>query len=180
MVIPSLPHARGGVSAAGGPRRPKGPSSPRPWGCFSIALSKLTVEGVFPTPVGVFPARMIYATSWGKSSPRPWGCFLRRKPLHVVHAVFPTPVGVFLMRTAIMTGSRCLPHARGGVSWRGDRSSSPLSSSPRPWGCFSLPAVHPLFLDVFPTPVGVFQGGSPPVPILSSLPHARGGVSLTP
>ena len=73
------------------------------------------MQGVFPTPVGVFLGLLIvlgysmslpharggvskncypdYATPG--SSPRPWGCFLFTKYFQAVVDVFPTPVGVF-------------------------------------------------------------------------------------
>ena len=51
-------------------------------------------------------------------------------------------------------------------------------SSPRTWGCFS----HAVTLlppgNVFPTHVGVFLSGRIPAQLRSSLPHARGGVSI--
>ena len=70
----SLPHARGGVSRyhqsiadkdKSSPRpwgcffsytgsREFARSSPRPWGCFSSGMMFITIEAVFPTPVGVF------------------------------------------------------------------------------------------------------------------------------
>ena len=54
-----------------------------------------------------------------------------------------------------------------------------LVSSPRAWGCFYLKLYSAELKTVFPTRVGVF----PVIPRLSqsptSLPHARGGVSLT-
>ena len=31
-------------------------SSPRPWGCFFTQVCNWCATGVFPTPVGVFPA----------------------------------------------------------------------------------------------------------------------------
>ena len=53
-----------------------------------------------------------------------------------VWPVFPTPVGVFLILPVILLITRCLPHARGGVSFRRSRLTFLLQSSPRPWGCF--------------------------------------------
>ena len=70
-------------------------SSPRPWGCFHHAGRWLAIQGVVPTPVGVFlkrpsplfdeasrpHARGGVSTMRGDgwrfrgSSPRPWGCF---------------------------------------------------------------------------------------------------------
>ena len=71
----------------------------------------------------------------------------------------------------------CLPHARGGVSSLTRFSITALVSSPRPWGCFSLPfsAYKPVL--VFPTPVGVFRTKVGQPLFGNSLPHARGGVS---
>ena len=51
-----LPHARGGVSGDSMPSRVRMRSSPRPWGCFLVNFSKQQGNGVFPTPVGVFPS----------------------------------------------------------------------------------------------------------------------------
>ena len=70
---------------------------------------------VFPTPVGVFPARIRLAVelsglpharggvssapglvdATGESSPRPWGCFQSQAQGYRQLLVFPTPVGVF-------------------------------------------------------------------------------------
>ena len=50
----SLPHARGGVSAANSFSSAIKPSSPRPGGCFLHFEPRQPNAGVFPTPVGVF------------------------------------------------------------------------------------------------------------------------------
>ncbi len=52
-----LPHARGGVSSSG--LRCSSPvgSSPRTWGCFPKPAARTKARLVFPTHVGVFPAR---------------------------------------------------------------------------------------------------------------------------
>ena len=52
-------------------------------------------------------------------------------------------------------------------------------SSPRPWGCFSRSYTGIDWIEVFPTPVGVFLSGSAMRISRTGLPHARGGVSLT-
>ena len=113
------------------------------------------------------------------SSPRPWGCFLHRFN-HFCHLLlFPTPVGVFPGCSRRISLKRTLPHARGGVSPREKLPVPARISSPRPWGCFSFhPRVRPL-LALFPTPVGVFLRQSGRIPSCHSLPHARGGVSVT-
>ena len=114
-TLPSLPHARGGVSKmvayANGSRK----SSPRPWGCFLRGRTALLSTSVFPTPVGVFPSLLetwhrllglpharggvsvinISAVFDVESSPRPWGCFPLRRKSSAALKVFPTPVGVF-------------------------------------------------------------------------------------
>ena len=51
-----LPHARGGVSLIRAGADKAIVSSPRPWGCFSVASPRRTAISVFPTPVGVFPS----------------------------------------------------------------------------------------------------------------------------
>ena len=50
-------------------------------------------------------------------------------------------------------------------------------SSPRAWGCFRRRHSGWLARRVFPTCVGVFPAGLPPVSDRISLPHVRGGVS---
>ena len=95
---PGLPHARGGVSMGLASQAHIGLSSPRPWGCFGCESTQKTLQYVFPTPVGVFPAaspapgirwRLPHARGGvsllfhfhcmdEKSSPRPWGCFYHR------------------------------------------------------------------------------------------------------
>jgi hypothetical protein len=54
-----LPHARGGVSDPRYPVWSLGLSSPRPWGCFRLDANWAAGDGVFPTPVGVFPIREV-------------------------------------------------------------------------------------------------------------------------
>ena len=113
--VRSLPHARGGVSAAGTGKIERGSSSPRPWGCFRAEVRFCVTPFVFPTPVGVFPAHRA-GQSRGSclpharggvstcttiylitilSSPRPWGCFCHGLCSLTSCRVFPTPVGVF-------------------------------------------------------------------------------------
>ncbi len=54
-LTPSLPHARGGVSAPDLAAVHRLRSSPRTWGCFLNMLPTLQPISVFPTHVGVFP-----------------------------------------------------------------------------------------------------------------------------
>ena len=135
-AIGCLPHARGGVSHAIQTLPIAARSSPRPWGCFYASRLLYGVAGVVPTPVGVFlihvqPAplriRLPHARGGvsgitlethtdGGSSPRPWGCFYHIQILHDHERVFPTPVGVFRLLSVLTARTRCLPHARGGVS----------------------------------------------------------------
>ena len=192
-----LPHARGGVS----PKKPRPPgpwaSSPRPWGCFRLRPHWRRGLPVFPTPVGVFPAgprlrpgglglpharggvsvRKLIQREVEESSPRPWGCFPYRCSGCAERGVFPTPVGVFPLCSGLNGFCWCLPHARGGVSTLRAIQTRTASSSPRPWGCFSLLDGSPVVVIVFPTPVGVFLPLTFPSWRASSLPHARGGVS---
>ena len=70
----SLPHVRGGVSAAGENRFTDRQSSPRAWGCFYSCQAGISLSPVFPTCVGVFPIVRNFI---------------------VAFLVFPTCVGVF-------------------------------------------------------------------------------------
>ena len=155
LAADRLPHARGGVSSPRGDWKRRTRSSPRPWGCFRHRHHQHH-HHVFPTPVGVFlmaKAAQLNAfclpharggvsmlteaeKEWLESSPRPWGCF-RPHPASVrLRLVFPTPVGVFPGCLWPFPATSCLPHARGGVSWRETILSQFDKSSPRPWGCF--------------------------------------------
>ena len=153
-----LPHARGGVSEGTEEWAYASASSPRPWGCFSLKTRGKIMEALFPTPVGVFPARCsplsfqeplpharggvsTVGRNNGRencSSPRPWGCFLKRREIRWLKTLFPTPVGVFLYPYPLLRKCRTLPHARGGVSAILPRIATAFRSSPRTWGCFSF------------------------------------------
>ena len=112
------------------------------------------------------------------SSPRPWGCFLKRREIRWLKTLFPTPVGVFLYPYPLLRKCRTLPHARGGVSWRGYVTPESSLSSPRPWGCFRFSGAALGRRSLFPTPVGVFLIEATIVVPADPLPHARGGVSF--
>ena len=134
--IPSLPHARGGVSIRVLKLRSWHLSSPRPWGCFLWQIIQTYISFVFPTPVGVFPDSVISSgackrlpharggvsikcqreITCSSSSPRPWGCFFFPVQRRFQRPVFPTPVGVFPKGRQGVATLRRLPHARGGVS----------------------------------------------------------------
>ena len=92
-------------------------------------------------------------------SPRSWGCFQTDDQQNDDQQVFPTLVGVF--PPSLPCGLKT------------------IRSSPRSWGCFYMLAFGRGLIVVFPTLVGVFlppgRYGSTP----HSLPHARGGVSLS-
>ena len=93
--------------------------------------------------------------------------------------VFPTHVGVFPHKTCSSPDVAGLPHARGGVSELIASLESAGESSPRTWGCFSLSRVFLHGAGVFPTHVGVFLGDFTGINPGISLPHARGGVSIS-
>ena len=120
------------------------------------------------------------AASHYRSSPRPWGCFRAITALAGGVAVFPTPVGVFLAHAAQAAPQWSLPHARGGVSFLQEVTLTVPLSSPRPWGCFYPKRCLPCLAPVFPTPVGVFPDPACTILPHNSLPHARGGVSISP
>ena len=87
-------------------------------------------------------------------------------------------MGVFPNRSPIPASMIGLPHARGGVSHIKLHLFVVLTSSPRPWGCFSRACPQGMTGLVFPTPVGVFLILPTSNHWSKGLPHARGGVSL--
>ena len=153
---------------------------------------------VFPTHVGVFPARLrpvrrirrlpharggvskrqLSAILARRSSPRTWGCFWSAPKSLNAPKVFPTHVGVFPLRPARRHACAGLPHARGGVSGLPRRHRATTLSSPRTWGCFLFRARPPRQGRVFPTHVGVFLEVQRWPLRAARLPHARGGVSV--
>ena len=128
---------------------------------------------------GVSPSYRLSSHMAG-SSPRPWGCFQIRCLIMTRAIVFPTPVGVFLGGLFDIVFKWGLPHARGGVSISLHVYSRNYQSSPRPWGCFCTFTGVSHKGNVFPTPVGVFLKKPDTMIRLCSLPHARGGVSVSP
>ena len=194
-----LPHARGGVSKRVIAKHGLIRSSPRTWGCFHRARPRHARQGVFPTHVGVFlvgthslPAALGLPHARGGvsqaqrlcaahrvSSPRTWGCFQLGQHIRHFAQVLPTHVGVFLVLWALRRSGWRLPHARGGVSNLPTLRPSLLLSSPRTWGCFRRWPPVAGTPEVFPTHVGVFPGDGGPRISPRSLPHARGGVSVS-
>ena len=73
-----------------------------------------------------------------------------------------------------------LPHACGGVSMLTKDGMVIFESSPRMWGCFSLPSSATFSIPVFPTHVGVFPNLQSCSAIKMSLPHTCGGASVDP
>ena len=136
-IIPSLPHARGGVSRAAVRLFVLLLSSPRSWGCFALTSAWGVGRPVFPTLVGVFLA---------SSSLH---CFAYRLPharggvSHLLQGdrcttpVFPTLVGVF---PTSMSGwsawNRVFPTLVGVFLGTLRQIRPEDKSSPRSWGCF--------------------------------------------
>jgi len=69
---------------------------------------------------------------------------------------------------------------RGGVSLARVPAVFKNQSSPHAWGCFQDGHRKALLAKVFPTCVGVFLNRLANIPVFSSLPHMRGGVSKRP
>ena len=109
-----------------------------------------------------------------------WGCFLDMSNLIFIRSVFPTHVGVFLCLPKTGWSSLSLPHACGGVSFSVVVHDARRRSSPRMWGCFSLPSSATFSIPVFPTHVGVFPNLQSCSAIKMSLPHTCGGASVDP
>ena len=168
-------------------------------GVFPPRRSRRRLKPCLPHARGGVSQAWIWPAIAFRSSPRSWGCFLSDSRRSCSVSVFPTLVGVFLGSMSSSARPMRLPHARGGVS--GDQATEPPSqkSSPRSWGCFreiygtrndgrvfpTLVGVFPFWrpsstspLGVFPTLVGVFLESSGRSGPSSSLPHARGGVSI--
>ena len=151
-----LPHTRGGVSKKVPYFTTLHKSSPHPWGCFRVRSSIVSLSGIFPTPVGVFPMQDTLTTgsvnlphtrggvsrlkctvpTAGGSSPHPWGCFSFYIHFGSFRFIFPTPVGVFPYSLSFFRDFFHLPHTRGGVSRSHGKACTPPLSSPHPWGCF--------------------------------------------
>ena len=68
---------------------------------------------------------------------------------------------------------------RGGVSVELLNKTYITPSSPHAWGCFQRAEISVHRLTVFPTCVGVFLNQPVEMSAGSSLPHMRGGVSMT-
>ncbi len=115
-----------------------------------------------------------------QSSPRTWGCFQPTLSRSSRRPVFPTHVGVFPSQRGHYRENGGLPHARGGVSLGEYVLIDKGGSSPRTWGCFLTAPYRRKFVEVFPTHVGVFLKEVHAIERSISLPHARGGVSITP
>ena len=146
-------------------------------GVFPLVNHKrINISGLPHARGGVSPA-FASKTLSPVSSPRPWGCFCVILPHPVRERVIPTPVGVFLIPAADFGDAWGLPHARGGVSASQLVRLGKCTSSPRPWGCFPVHDMLDSVFMVFPTPVGVFPKWDTSVVTITSLPHARGGVS---
>ena len=195
----SLPHVRGGVSVNYLDTILAERSSPRAWGCFRPPAGRHGRGEVFPTCVGVFlPLREPVITALGLphvrggvslckmcsagkrgSSPRAWGCFYTVVARAWDRHVFPTCVGVFLVVSAFCGVLACLPHVRGGVSWKSGLTAITTWSSPRAWGCFCSSRRGCCTTPVFPTCVGVFLKRKLLLVYLPGLPHVRGGVSMS-
>ena len=152
---------------------------PTPVGVFLLEVVAKKMDGSLPHARGGVSCRNCLWRNFGTSSPRPWGCFCLFPACSHKKLVFPTPVGVFpsIPRFAFVFGG--LPHARGGVSTPALFTRRSLRSSPRPWGCFRVDVFAFADRRVFPTPVGVFPLQRKRLTQLTSLPHARGGVSKT-
>ena len=133
-------------------------SSPRSWGCFLNGLCEKFTSPCLPHARGGVSFGAVEADPATVSSPRSWGCFHYPSGQSGSWRVFPTLVGVFppIIHTSEIQNR--LPHARGGVSTRGE--------------------IKWLLITVFPTLVGVFLNFGPAPAHLARLPHARGGVSL--
>ena len=189
---------RGGVSYRYRADPGRDVSSPRAWGCFPPMPPLPPLEVCLPHVRGGVSYFSVCTVLLDASSPRAWGCFSPNWHGSRHALVFPTCVGVFpdIRRTdSVQNG---LPHVRGGVSQLLAELDCGFGSSPRAWGCFSIPdATGGLSREssprawgcfelcgkgrkascVFPTCVGVFLRRTAGSEAAGGLPHVRGGVS---
>ena len=107
-----------------------------------------------------------------------WGCFQSHDIYGACSIVFPMHVGVFLILKPISSGSKCLPHACGGVSPEWFYGKLRVKSSPCIWGCFLFTIYDTKAQSVFPMHVGVFLQKARARLEADGLPHACGGVSI--
>ena len=107
-----------------------------------------------------------------------WGCFQSHDIYGACSIVFPMHVGVFLILKPISSGSKCLPHACGGVSPEWFYGKLRVKSSPCMWGCFYRHNFSFHLVGVFPMHVGVFPCLLQMLITVHRLPHACGGVSI--
>ena len=112
-----------------------------------------------------------------ESSPRPWRCFQVRTVQRRSAKVFSTSVEVFPPSAAVRDVCKGLLHVRGGVSLDLSMLFTLVTSSPRPWRCFSLRNNRHRYKKVFSTSVEVFPQVQPQALWRSGLLHVRGGVS---
>ena len=92
-------------------------------------------------------------------------------------AVFSTSVEVFLVLMYMLPTLLRLLHVRGGVSASCTTRKVKLSSSPRPWRCFSKRPLRLHMRLVFSTSVEVFPEALRAAWRRGRLLHVRGGVS---
>ncbi len=85
--------------------------------------------------------------------------------------------GILNLSICFVYVTRCLPHARGGVSHQAIHDFHSLLSSPCTWGCFCNGEAEGSTFKVFPMHVGVFLTEFEVCKTWFCLPHARGGVS---
>ena len=129
------PHARGAVPCSASSMRASSSFSPRPWGCTESSRSRDEVIQILPTPVGLYPIKIIANRrlahsphargavpnaavrlySVGRFSPRPWGCTLRAVRGVPRTSILPTPVGLYLLAPLLRDCWFNSPHARGAV-----------------------------------------------------------------
>ena len=104
-----------------------------------------------------------------------WRYFLSSLHRATASIVFPMHVGVFPTTSWRIWRSKCLPHARGGVSGDNPFFWRTGASSPRMWGCFRHCNAVAAFRHVFPMHVGVFPYPAGFDKSVGGFPHVGGG-----
>ena len=158
IALGSFPHGRGGVSGYRDQLHGHHRLSPRAWGCFRDKITIASVEGAFPTGVGVF---------------------LVGYTLILTQSSFPHGRGGVSRPTPIRISPAALsPRAWGVVSRTGSPSASVIWLSPRRGGV-STCSYHPFWEGrLSPTGVGVFPTQYRGTRLQRRFPHGLGDEPL--
>ena len=171
----SFPHTRGDGPTKAYLRGCSLQFSPHPWGWTDRRDVRPSVDGVFPTPVGMDrhhrgiqkdrgrfphtrgdgPIHQQLFSGGSMFSPHPWGWTEALGPVGVHFVVFPTPVGMDLTGHFSDRNNIRFPHTRGDGPTASNSRPPRVWFSPHPWGWTVKIRLCRRGQHVFPTPVGM-------------------------